>query len=145
MKRFPFAKGKRARHVPGTMNKTEARFHDYLKVQYQIGALLNFGFEEFTLKLAKDLRYTPDFWAQNPEGEIEFYEVKGTKKHTVKAEDGTKIKTGRLVPYFGDEGAKPKLAVAADKFPFRFVVAFEDTANKGNWMFEEYTQWGETA
>ena len=79
-----FAKGRTHRHVPGVMNKTEARYHAYLSLLHHAGKILQFGFEEFTLKLAKDLRYTPDFWVQMPNGEIQFVEVKGSKKHTVK-------------------------------------------------------------
>lgn len=138
---FPkrFIKGRTNRHIPGTMNKLEQRYHDHLRLRFLAGEILQFGYEEITLKLAKDLRYTADFWVQLPDGMIEFHETKGTKKHTVKDADGAKVKTGRLVPYFGDEGAKPKLAVAAAKFPFRFVVVFEDKAN-GQWLMEEYSE-----
>ena len=139
-KPFKLAKGRTHRHVPGQMNKTEQRYNNHLKLRQHAGNILQFGFEELTLKLAKDLRYTPDFWVQLPDGVIEFHEVKGSKKHTVKdKETGAKVKTGKIVPHFFDTGAKASVKMAADKFPFRFVVVFEDKAG-GRWLEEEYSE-----
>lgn len=53
-----------------------------------------------TLKLAKDLRYTPDFMVHEIDGYITFYEVKG----------------------FWRDDALAKIKMASEKFPmFRFV------------------------
>jgi hypothetical protein len=85
------AKGRR--RVAGTMNQTEAAF-EQMFIQRK-----PHGFEEITLKLAADCRYTPDFWVLDEDDVLAFEEVKG---------------------HWRDD-AKVKIRMAADKFPqFRF-------------------------
>ena len=129
------AKGKRKQYKPGVANKTELRYMDHLKARQIAGEVVWWEFEPVTLKLADGLRYTPDF-AVLPANtfELEFHEVKAGIKQ--KTRDGTKQLTGKIEPYFSDEGAKPKLKVAADKFPFTFFVCWEEGA--GNWKMREF-------
>lgn len=61
---------------PGQMNKTETAYRDHLRALKAAGEVLDFRFEAITLKLAQDLRYTPDFFVLKPDGSIEFHEVK---------------------------------------------------------------------
>jgi hypothetical protein len=90
------------------MNKTEALF--------SVTALhgRSHGFEEITLRLGDDCRYTPDFWAIGADDVLEFHEVKG----------------------FWRDDAKVKIRVAAEKFPqFRF---FAWRHIKGTWQRETF-------
>ena len=64
---------------PGQMNKTETAYRDHLRALKAAGEVLDFRFEAITLKLAQDLRYTPDFFVLKPDGSIEFHEVKGSR------------------------------------------------------------------
>jgi hypothetical protein len=85
------AKGRR--HVAGVMNKTEADFEQTFLLRKP------HGFEEITLKLAPDTRYTPDFWEMDDDDVLAFDEVKG----------------------FWRDDAKVKIKMAAKLFPqFRF-------------------------
>lgn len=60
------------------MNKTEARFQrDWLDVWKHEGAILEYFFEDVTLRLANGVRYTPDFAAYNASGGSDYYEIKG--------------------------------------------------------------------
>jgi hypothetical protein len=75
------------------MNKTEASFEQTFLAKKP------HGFEEITLKLADDCRYTPDFWVLDDDDVLAFEEVKG---------------------YWRDD-AKVKIRLAAKLFPqFRF-------------------------
>tara|TARA_R110000868_G_scaffold95539_2_gene262715 strand:+ start:27 stop:452 length:426 start_codon:yes stop_codon:yes gene_type:complete len=138
MNRFAGAKA-RTRHVPGTMNKTEARFAEYLQFRKLAREIVAWGFEEMTLKLAKDCRFTPDFWALNMDGEFELIEVKAGKWGKAKDETGASVRTGKTKALIEDD-SRVKLATAGNKFPFRFTMAFEDKATKA-WIFEDFTQW----
>jgi hypothetical protein len=86
-----FAKGRR--RVAGVKNKTEQAFEDtFLRGKQH-------GFEEITLKLADDCRYTPDYWSLDDDDVLAFDEVKG----------------------FWRDDAKVKIKLAAKLFPqFRF-------------------------
>lgn len=90
----------RGRHIPGTMNKTEAAFADRLRLLQYGGEVLWWCFEEITLKLGPDCRYTPDYAAMAKDGILDLYEVKAHK--------------------FNAEESRAKFKVAAGKFPFRF-------------------------
>lgn len=131
----------RTRHVPGTMNKTETRFAEYLQTRKLIGEIVAWGFEETTLKLAKDCRFTPDFWVLNNDGEFELVEVKAGKWGKAKDETGASVRTGKTKPLIEDD-SRVKLAVAGAKFPFKFTLAYEDKGTK-LWMQEDFSQWGE--
>lgn len=83
------------------MNATERAFAAYLEAQKRSGDIRLWRFGRFTLKLADDTRYTPDFYVLENSGAVTLYEVKG---------------------FFRDD-AKVKLKVAATDFPeFRWKL-----------------------
>ena len=106
----------------GEMNKTEKEFADYLQKQLDEHKIFSFAFEPVTLKLAKDLRYTPDFFCHELDGTITFYEVKG----------------------FWRDDALAKIKMASEKFPmFRFISVKKHTAKERketgfNWDTREF-------
>lgn len=129
-----FARGSKKARVPGEMNKTEARYADHLKALAIAGLVEWWDYEPVTLKLGKDLRYTPDFLVILAGSlEMEFHEVKAGIRQ--KKRDGSKEYTGKIKPYFSDEGAKPKIVMAAEKFPIRFAVVWE---NAGGWERKDF-------
>lgn len=84
----------------GEMNKAEKEFANHLQRELDHHKIVSFAFEPVTLKLAKDLRYTPDFMVHEIDGYITFFEVKG----------------------FWRDDALAKIKMASEKFPmFRFV------------------------
>lgn len=66
------------RHVPGVMNRTEERYADTLQARKLAGEIVEWLFESVTLKLADNLRYTPDFCVYLADGTVDFIDVKGT-------------------------------------------------------------------
>lgn len=84
----------------GEMNKTESEYANFLKSQVIAGSIQSYIFEGYTLKLANDTRYTPDFMVLTNDGVMQFHEVKG---------------------YWTDD-AKVKVKVAAEKFPHQFII-----------------------
>lgn len=93
----------------GEMNKTEKEFANHLQRELDHHKILSFVFEPVTLKLAKDLRYTPDFMVHEIDGYITFYEVKG----------------------FWRDDALAKIKMASEKFPmFRFVSVKKRTSKE---------------
>lgn len=103
----------------GTMNKTEAEYAKILEARRACGNVLWYRFEGVTLKLADNTRYTPDFIVMLDSGELEAHEVKGSMS-------------------FIQDDAKVKIKVAADIFPFRFIlVAPRAKKNGGGWETKE--------
>ena len=106
----------------GEMNKTEKEFANYLQKQLDAHKIFSFAFEPVTLKLAKDLRYTPDFFCHELDGTITFYEVKG----------------------FWRDDALAKIKMASAKFPlFRFVSVKKRTVKDQKatgcaWEYREF-------
>lgn len=101
-----YAKGRR--RVAGVMNKTEASY------EFTFLGGRPHGFEEITLKLADDCRYTPDFWVLADDDVLEFHEIKG----------------------FWRDDAKVKIRLAAKLFPqFRFRAYRKD---KSGWQVEPF-------
>lgn len=124
MKKFPlqgamFGRGRTGRRPAGRMNKLEEAFETTLGQWKSSGEILWFRYEFLTFTLAhggngrKGLRYTPDFAAMRPCGEIVFYEIKG----------------------FRDEKNIAKLKMAAELSPFRFFLV---QWKGGKWVMEEY-------
>lgn len=58
------------------MNKTEARYADYLDALKCMGVLLWYAFETVKLRLADDMTYTPDFTILWADGRMSFVDVK---------------------------------------------------------------------
>lgn len=99
---FPRSAKGRVR-IPGTMNKTEARYASHLELLKSAGQVLWYEFEGITLKLAADTRYTPDFMVLLANGDLQAHEIKG----------------------FWREDARVKIKVAAAKFPLQFIAITE--------------------
>lgn len=97
---------------PGQMNKTEARYAQHLEKLKRIGDILDYGFERYKLRLAKNTYYTPDFDVTEADGTLSFREVKG----------------------FWRDDARVKIKVAAEQFPQHKFVAVK--WNKLTWDFE---------
>lgn len=89
----------RARHVAGKMNKLEAQYANSLEIRKMAGAIRDWRFEPFKLRLADKTYYSPDFLVITAEDLVEFHEAKG----------------------FWEDDARAKIKVAAEQFPwFRF-------------------------
>jgi hypothetical protein len=93
------------------MNKTEAEYANLFLAH----PVMCWGFEEITLRLGDDCRYTPDFWVLNPDDDVlEFHEIKG---------------------HWRDD-AKVKIRTASEKYPeFRFKAFRKD---KMGWHVEPF-------
>ncbi len=107
--------------LPRCQNKTEARYQQHIEAQMATGDVVWFRFEGWTLKLAHDLRYTPDFVVMTKTGAIECHEVKGRRAN------------GKA--YYEDD-ARKSIAMAAAIFPFRFVMVWEK--KNGGWDSREF-------
>lgn len=120
------AKGSTRRRVPGEMNKTEAAFEaEFLAPRNADGELIWHGYEAMTFKLAKDLRYTPDFMAQAWDGQLFAYEVKGSKKNKETGEKSALVEDASLI----------KIKAAAQLFPVVFRMAWK---GKEGWEWREF-------
>lgn len=104
----------------GQKNKTEAAYEAHLESLKHIGILAWFKFEGVKLRLADNTFYTPDFAVMLSSGQMEMHEVKGARA------------------IFADD-AKVKVKVAAETYPFPFVVAFPIPKSRGGgWEFDRY-------
>lgn len=103
---------------PGEMNKTEARYAEYLEECKARGEVKWFKFEGLKFRLADNTFYTPDFPVMLANDELECREVKG---------------------YWTDD-ARVKIKVAADMYPMRFV-AVTSLSKKlgGGWKIEDFS------
>jgi predicted Ser/Thr protein kinase len=93
------------------MNKWEAAYADHLEMRKRAGEIEWYAFEWIRLRLADGAWFKPDFFVFTNEGEIEAHEVKGHFR----------------------EAAKVRLKVAADRYPFQFVLVTRDK-NSGEWV-----------
>jgi hypothetical protein len=93
----------------GQRNKTEASYEQTLELQKQAGNVLWYRFEGIKLRLADNTFYTPDFAVMRDDGVLECHEVKGWMM----------------------EDANVKIKVAADSYPFRFMVVRARTKRDG--------------
>jgi hypothetical protein len=100
----------------GAMNKTEARYADYLEARCRVGEVAWFKFEGIKLKLADNTSLTPDFFVMLATRELEVHEVKGARR------------------IYTDD-AKAKTKIAAGMFPFTFRVVFPKDG--GGWDIEK--------
>jgi hypothetical protein len=112
----PHARGNVPRTVrrrEGVMNGMELEFYNMLELRRLAGEFSHVYFEQVTLKLAPDLRYTPDFAVYDDQGLLSFYETKG---------------------HFRDD-ARVKIKMAAEIFPMHsFYLARKI---RGCWDYEE--------
>ena len=107
------------RHLPGEMNKTEAAYARHLEARAKDGEVMQWWFESAKLRVGHNCHYTPDFMVVLADGEIEFHEVKGARA------------------IFQDD-AKVKIRACANKYAFRFLVAFPRKG--GGWDIEDFTE-----
>lgn len=104
----------------GAMNKTEQAYGLHLEMLRQNGHLAWFKFEGVKLRLADNTFYTPDFAVMKSDGQMQMHEVKGARA------------------IFQDD-AKVKVKVAAEAYPFVFLVAYPVAKNKGGgWEIDMY-------
>jgi hypothetical protein len=107
-----FGKGSFKRKKAGTMNGLERDYATRLmKLEHQ-GEIEKYWFESFKIRLADKTWFTPDFLVLTKEGFLEFHETKG----------------------FMLDDANVKLKVAAESWPFKFILVKK---LKGNWEFKE--------
>ncbi len=107
----------RGRRKPGEMNGTERKMAEYLEVKRRAGEVLWYEFEKYTLKLATNTRYTPDFAVMLADYTLEFWEVKG----------------------FWRDDARVKIKVAASLFPHKFIgCRLVPNKRGGGWKFEVF-------
>lgn len=100
----------------GERNKTEQAYENFLTALQHAGSVLWFKFEGIKLRLADNTFYTPDFAVMLASGQMELHEVKG----------------------FMQEDANVKIKVAAEMYPFRFVIVRTKPKKEGGgWKFQE--------
>lgn len=121
MRRTRYAKAFHKGHKAG-MNKTEQVYEGYLAGLKLAGVIEDFWYEAWSLKIADDTRYTPDFIVLR-DGFIEAHEVKAGKMD----------KAGKFIP-LSEDASRIKIRVAAETFPLRFVLA---CLYKGEWHFKQ--------
>ena len=109
---------KRARHVPGRMNKTEERYSWELEARKRAGEVLWWAFEPVKLRLAEKTFYSPDFLVVLADCTMEMHEVKG----------------------HWEDDARVKIKVAAQAYPMFGFVAVQPEAMKrgGGWRVERF-------
>ena len=107
-----------AREAPDTRNKTEREYGARLEARKLAGEIVSYAYEAVTLKLAFDLRYTPDYLVICADGTVEFHECKGA--------------------HIWDDG-RDKLKTAARLFPW--FVFFRAQKKDGRWTVREVKTW----
>ena len=139
--RFPRkARGSHRRHTPGQMNLTEKRYSEYLAAQLLAGLIQFWEFESVTLKIAPDVRWTPDFLVMTNDFTLEFHDTKaGAKQKKKNKETGVMEPTGNYKPRVEDD-ARIKIIMAAQKWPFlSFCTVWEaGKAGCGIWERKDY-------
>ena len=110
------ARVSKTRHVPGSMNKPEQEFAEHLTAREDV---LKWEFESWTVRLADDCRYTPDFRCvvRQPDGVcvVIFYEVKAQRSVKKKDKDTGAVTVNRKAHW--EDDAKVKIRVAAKEYP----------------------------
>lgn len=103
----------------GTMNRTEARYHaEVIEPMLRCGTARWARFGAIKLRLAKATYLTVDFAVLHQGGTLELIDVKGS-------------------PAVYQEDAKVKMKVAAEQFPFVFMVAYpKRKRDGGGWIHE---------
>ena len=100
----------------GQMNKTEKAYAERLDILKHLGEVLWYKFEGIKLRLADKTFYSPDFAVMMANGELQMHEVKG---------------------YMMDD-ANVKIKVAAEIYPFRFLIIRKNKKkNGGDWDIKE--------
>ncbi len=114
-----FAKGRKS--VRGEKNKTELRYEELLGFRKLAGEIQDFWYEPVRLRLAADNAfYAPDFGVLASDDVYECHEVKA----------GRLSDSGAVVA-LEEEAARVRRKVAAERHPFRFVLAVERPKKAG--------------
>jgi hypothetical protein len=94
-------------------------------------------FEAVTLRLAADLRYTPDFWVVLDDGTVCCDEVKGFWQPQARI----KIKAAaRLFPWFRFRGVESLARMSRKRREVVLANRSGRTVN-GDWLYEEFQPW----
>lgn len=96
------------------MNKTEQARAVELEAMKRRDEIVAWWYERWTFKLADDLRYTPDFVIQRPNGALEVEEIKG----------------------FWRDDARAKVRMFVELYPF--PVRAYTRAKTGGWDVETF-------
>lgn len=101
----------------GVMNKTEARYaSEILDVRKALGEIAEYWYESIKLRLADGSWFTVDFFVMLANGTLEAHEVKGHVR----------------------DAAMIRIKVAAEKYPFRFIMSFKQKKSEGGgWRTKE--------
>lgn len=103
----------------GKMNKTEAAYAQHLALKKAAGEVVWYRFEGIKFRLADNTFYTPDFVVMLADMSMEVHEVKGA------------------MAIFQDD-AKVKIKVAAEMYPFKFIVIVPVPKKRGGgWEIHE--------
>jgi len=111
----------------GKRNKTEAAYEAYLKSKKEAGAIIDYWFEPFSLRLSEPdtgqpLRYTPDFMILAADRTVYVDDLKAAR-----------TKKGDT---FDDPASLVRIKAAAERYPlFAFQIVRPD--RKGGWEFKE--------
>lgn len=101
----------------GEMNRLEQKYSEHLEGLKQLGEILWWRFEGIKLRLADKTFLTVDFAVQTADEVLEMHEVKG----------------------FMQEDANVKLKVAAEAYPFRFIlIKAKAKKDGGGWSRREF-------
>ena len=101
----------------GERNKLESAYEQYLERRKQAGEIQWYKFEGMKFRLADDCFYTPDFAVLLENGEIEIHECKSIWR----------------------DGAKEKIRIAAELYPFRFIAVYAISKKEGGgFRYEDF-------
>ena len=103
----------------GRMNKTETAYAAQLELRKSAGEVAWYRFEGVKLRLAESTFLTVDFAVMLSDGQLQMHECKGSKS------------------IFTDD-ARVKMKVAAEAYPFLFLVVYpRSKRDGGGWLVEE--------
>lgn len=110
-------RGRGVRREPGVMNGLEREYaNTVLEPRRIAGEILEWHFEAVKFKLAPKTFLTIDFMVMLADNTIEFHDTKG----------------------FMEDDAAVKIKVAAEKYPFRFLLIFKRPKKEGGgWKIVE--------
>lgn len=101
----------------GERNKLEAAYERHLEARKHAGEVLWYKFEGMKFRLADNCFYLPDFAVMLASGEMQLHETKS---------------------YWVD-GAKEKIKIAAELYPFRFIAVYAlPKKDGGGFRYEEF-------
>ena len=119
------------------MNEIEEAYATILSAWQAAGIVHAWRFEAVTLRLAADLRYTPDFWVVLDDGTVCCDEVKGFWQPQARI----KIKAAaRLFPWFRFRGVESLTRMSKKRRAAVLAKCGVRTVN-GDWLYEEFRPW----